>query len=165
MSLYLVSVWLHLLAAIAWIGGMLFMSLVLIPVMRQRGDSQLAASLIGPVGRRFRSMSWLLLAVLVLTGLVNASYRGVALSSYVDPQFWAGRFGSLLAVKLLVFVAMLGLSVAHDFFIGPRARTVAAGESNPSEAEVYRRWATRLGRLNLALGLIIVAIAVALARP
>ena len=75
-SLYLFSVWLHILAAIVWIGGMAFLGLVLIPAMRLSEYRAVGASLTYWTGTRFRLIGWVCLSVLLLTGVFNLLYRG-----------------------------------------------------------------------------------------
>ena len=53
MILYQLSVFLHILSAIVWIGGMLFLPLVVVPATRGLPSAERAA-LFGVVGRRFR---------------------------------------------------------------------------------------------------------------
>ena len=75
MTLYIVSVWTHIVAATIWIGGMLFLVLVLIPALRGLDNRGLAATLVHHVGVRFRGIGWLSLLLLVLTGAVNLAMR------------------------------------------------------------------------------------------
>ena len=75
-ALYLVSVWLHVLAAVLWLGGMLFLVVAVVPVLRrmERGP---AAALMHAVGVRFRAAGWVCFALLLLTGTFNLAMRGV----------------------------------------------------------------------------------------
>ena len=45
--------WVHVLAAMTWVGGMLFIALVLVPTARTLGDSTIRTGLIRNSGRRF----------------------------------------------------------------------------------------------------------------
>lgn len=53
-TLYLVSVWLHIVAAMTWIGGMIFLVAVLVPMLRRPERRAQAAELFGILGVRFR---------------------------------------------------------------------------------------------------------------
>ena len=57
---------------------------------------------------------------------------------------------------------MVGLSLIHDLIAGPRLRRVR--EDEPERARRYRRTATWLGRITLALSLLITLLAVMLVR-
>jgi uncharacterized membrane protein len=59
-------VWVHILAAIIWIGGMFFLPLVLVPVLR-RQEPKLRAVLLDAVGRRFRTVGWIAIGLLLVT--------------------------------------------------------------------------------------------------
>jgi uncharacterized membrane protein len=155
------SVFLHLLAALVWVGGMLFLALVAVPVARQRPQAERAA-LMDALGRRFRAVGWAAVAVLLGTGLLNAALRGVSWESVVSGRFFAGPFGQLLTAKVLAVLAMLALSAWHDFVVGP-ASTRSAGADATSAAALRRR-ASWIGRANAALSLVVVALAVLLAR-
>jgi copper resistance protein D len=61
----------HVLAAIVWIGGMLFVALVLVPVVRAQADPVLRARLFHQAGVRFRAVGWAALLLLLVTGLAN----------------------------------------------------------------------------------------------
>jgi copper resistance protein D len=160
-ALYTTSVWLHIVAAATWLGGMLFLSLVLVPTLTghpQRGALILLAA------RRFRAVGWVALAVLLLTGLINLHHRGLLSSQLFDAGFLTSSYGSTVALKLFFVALALFLSVVHDFFIGPRAaRAMKQAPDAPSTRQL-RLLASLMGRANLVLALIIVAFAVTLVR-
>jgi len=74
--MYQLSVYVHLLAAIVWIGGMLFLALAVVPVTRGLPAPERGA-LVGALGRRFRPVGWACIVLLLATGVVNAAFRGV----------------------------------------------------------------------------------------
>jgi copper resistance protein D len=141
----LVSRWLHVVAAITWIGGMLFIALVLVPVTRRLDDATLRARLVHAVGVRFRTVGWIALAVLIVTGLVNLWMQPFLLGA---PRFhW----------KIGLVVLTLILSAFHDFVLGPRA---GAPGADPS-ARVRASW---IARVNVLVVLVIVLLGLSLLR-
>ena len=163
-TLYLVSVGLHIVAAAAWLGGMLFLVLVLVPALRAPALAPHATAAIRVVGVRYRTFGWLTLLVLVATGSVNAWFRAGDAAALADPAWWANPFGRLLAMKLALVGTVLVLSAVHDFHVGPRAgRLMAEAPGAPATAR-WRAAARLLGRVNLLLALAIVALAVRLVR-
>jgi putative copper export protein len=162
-TLYLVSVWLHILAASTWIGGMLFLVLVVVPWLRQK-DRANAAAFLRETGNRFRNVGWAAFAVLLLTGTFNLSVRGVRLADFGDAAWRASPFGSSVLLKLTLFSAVLALSAVHDFVVGPRATRAIENAPRSAEAQTLRRYASRLGRANVVLALALVFVAVLLVR-
>lgn len=162
--LYLFSVWLHILAAVVWIGGMIFLSVILLPVIRRPEFRTAAPLLVHFSGVRFRWIGWLCLVVLVFTGAFNLTYRGVTLEDLQIGDFWRSQFGVILSTKLILVVGVLLLSILHDFFIGPKAS--ALGRANPGSphAACFRRYASWFGRVNLFLALVIGAFGIILVR-
>ena len=164
-AFYVLSVWIHILAACLWIGGMLFLVLVLIPALRTLPDPRMRAELISVTGRRFRLVGWVTLAVLVITGWTNLYARGVRVAGLFDGAFWQVPFGQVLAWKLVFVLLILTLSVVHDFHVGPKASELASSrQASPEQALRWRRAATWMGRLNLLLALVVAACGVMLAR-
>jgi uncharacterized membrane protein len=134
---------LHVLAVATWVGGMLFIALVLVPVTRGLGDPALRTRLVQEAGRRFRTVGWIALALLVATGLGNLALRPELLGA---PRFH---------VKLGLVVVALALSALHDFVLGPRAGRPGA----PPAARLRASW---LARVNVLVALAIVALGLAL---
>lgn len=129
--------WIHLLAAVTWLGGMLFIAIVLVPVTRSVQDPQLRVDLISQTGKRFRTVGWIALALLVTTGVVMVVQRPWLLQA---PAFH---------LKATLVVVTLGLSVLHDFVLGPRVGRL------PPHAAAPRRRVSWLARANI---LVVVAI-------
>jgi copper resistance protein D len=142
-SLQLALRFVHLGAAITWIGGMLFIALVLVPVTRGVEDAALRRRLVQAVGRRFRTVGWIALVLLVLTGLVNLALRPELLGL---PRFWA---------KAALVAVALGLSAVHDFVLGPRA-------GRPDLHPAARAQASWLARAEIVVVLVVVALGLAL---
>ncbi len=161
---YLFSVWLHMLAAVTWIGGMIFLVLVLVPVIRRSEYQDIRASFIHWIGVRFRWIGWICLILLLLSGLSNLIYRGFSWEDFQNDLFWRSSFGHTLGIKLLLVALILLSSALHDFIIGPRA--MALWQTNPTSLEAIRlrRQAGWLGRLNLLLALLVIALGIMLVR-
>src|SRR5262245_49632667 len=160
-ALYLISVWIHILAATTWIGGMLFLVLVMVPWLRTADRAQ-AAALLHVTGLRFRRVGWSCFGVLVVTGGFNLWCRGVRLSDLGSGDWWAAPFGRAVALKLAIVALVVCVSAVHDFVVGPRA-TVAAAKASP-EAARLRQLARGMGRLNVLLALAIVGLGIVLVR-
>ena len=160
--LYTASVVLHLTAVLIWIGGTLFIALVLFPVVRRLQPPDLGSRIVREVGLRFRLVGWACIGVILVTGLVNLLAHGIPFGHLFTWAFWTTTFGRTLAVKLSLVVAVLLLSIFHDFVLGPRAARLAR-EGNPA-ARGVRRAVNILARVNVILMVAIVAAAVVLVR-
>ena len=162
-ALYYANVTVHVLAAMLWLGGMFFLGVVGAPVLRALEPPALRQRVFHDLGLRFRTVGWIAIAVLVVTGVLNLYFRGwLRWDGVLDvPAFWTTRTSRALAWKLGSVFAMVVVSTVHDFVIGPAAGRATAG--SPAALRLRRR-AALFARINAVIGLIIVVAAVRLAR-
>jgi uncharacterized membrane protein len=162
-ALFYANVTVHVLAAMLWLGGMFFLGVVGAPVLRAIEPAPLRQRLFEELGTRFRWIGWWAIAVLVVTGLINLHYRGWLhwRGVLASTEFWRSGVGRTLAAKLVIVVLMIATSAVHDFVHGPRA-----GQAEPGSpaAIAFRRRAALLARVNAILGVLLVVVAVRLAR-
>ena len=147
---YLVVVTLHLMGAVVWIGGMLFLALVLAPILRRRPPGERAA-LASAVGRRFLRIGWAAVGVLLLTGSILWVLRGFNLTL-------------VLIAKLALVGVILILSLLHDFVLGPRLVAQLERGSQGEETLSLRRRVAFLARLNVLFALIVLILGLAISR-
>jgi putative copper export protein len=145
-TLYTISVFVHVLAACAWIGAMIFFAVAVVPVVRRPEFRSVFAQLVGGVGARFRVLGWTCLVVLIATGISNLALRGF-LPQLAMREFWATDFGRTLAIKLVAVLLVVMATGAHDLL-----------------AKRGRRTATWLGRSTLVLSAAVLLLAVWLVR-
>lgn len=163
-TLYYISVFLHIVAACVWIGGMTFLALVLIPVVKRPAFDRVAGRLIRLTGERFRTIGWGIIATLIATGSFNLLYRA-SWEGIWSAAFWASPFGAILGHKLIVVGAIVVVSAVHDFAVGPKAAELR--ESEGDDAALTRKLRNRagwMGRINLLLSLVVVFLAVTMVR-
>jgi putative copper resistance protein D len=111
MSLYILSVWFHILLACIWVGGMIYTAAVVIPfAVKQSPDER--QRIIRGQARKFRMIGWTSVALLAITGVYNAMQR-YALDS-IGGLFDKQRVGFWLPRKLEFFVLMVLLVLFHD---------------------------------------------------
>lgn len=137
--LHLVADALHLIAASAWLGGLV--PLILLLVAARRNDAILLAA---DTVRRFSTLGIISVTALMLSGLINAailvgSFRALIITSY----------GHLLLLKLALFAVMLALATINRLLLAPRLARPGAGALP---------WLARNSSIELALGLAIFAI-------
>ena len=158
----MLSVTIHVFAALFWLGGMFFFALIGAPVLRKVEPPALRARLFQELGTRFRDAGWIAIGILLVTGLTNLHFRGLlgmALSGSGD--FWRSDYGTTLAWKLGAVGGMLVLQAVHDFRTGPAASRLEPGSSAALKA---RRAASLMARVSALLGVVVVITAVRLAR-
>jgi uncharacterized membrane protein len=159
-TLYHLSVTLHVLAAMLWLGGMLFLAAVGAPVLRQVESPVLRAQLFKKLGAQFRTVGWIAIATLLITGVTNLYFKGL-LPLLRERGFWTTPFGHMLMLKLIAVFSMLSIQAVHDFRDGPRASNTVPGSP---EALRFRQRASHFARLNALLGILLIYFAVRLAR-
>jgi uncharacterized membrane protein len=142
-GLYLASVWLHVLAAMTWIGGMVVFVVAVMPYFRVRPGAEKSAFL-DWFGPRFRATAWVCFAVLAVTGTFNLWARGVRINDLVRSEWWSTGFGRAFGVKLLLVLIAMAITVSHERTTPARARL--------------------LGRALVVVGVAIVGAAIALVR-
>lgn len=162
--MYYLSVFIHILSAIFWIGGMLFTVAVLVPASRHGLLAQRKGEFFTLIGRKFSRISWVLFLVLTITGITNLLTRGYSLHELISLSFWSSNFGSNLLFKLHLFGLVLILSGIHDFYAGPKAAELMDSRPEDPVTKKFRKLSSWLGRLNLLLGLGILYFAMKLLR-
>ncbi|NGZ98954.1 MAG: hypothetical protein CV089_23075 [Nitrospira sp. WS110] len=157
--MYSTAVILHILAAMTWIGGMIFLSLVLAPLVRGRKAAPEFMALFRSAALRFRPIVWVAIAVLLTTGPLLLSQRGIQPTS---PDSWSG----IVTVKLTLVGLLVVLTLLHDLVFGPQVSRVSAiAESQRTTGErVVFKSARLLPRLSLLIALAVVIAGAMLAR-
>ncbi|HLF25962.1 MAG TPA: CopD family protein [Anaerolineae bacterium] len=153
------SFFLHLIATVVWIGGLVTMALVVWPGLRRAVREEAAlAPIIETLDARFKPLANLSLAALIITGLIqmNASplYNGLLNLSNV----WA----QAIFFKHISIIGMIGVGALMNFGVQPalqrHALLLAAGAADAAEAAHLHRRLNRLTQLNLALGIVVLVL-------
>ena len=139
---------LHVIGAVAWVGGMLFAMLALRPAAHEVLEPPQRLALMDAVFRRFFRMLWHVVPIVILTGWALV---------------WGWYWGFGASVWHVHLMHGMGLAMAGIFLfaaLGPRRRmqaAVAAGDRAvaASSLEAIRKAVT----VNLLLGLLTVGIA------
>ncbi|HZD05322.1 MAG TPA: CopD family protein, partial [Longimicrobiales bacterium] len=114
------------------------------------------------LGAQFRTVGWICIAALLVTGVLNLHLRGVLRRDVLaSGEFWATTWGRTLAWKLGLVAVMLAIQGVHDFVHGPRASRLTPG--SPAAVRMRRR-ASWMARVNALVGVVLVYVAVRLAR-
>ena len=123
---------LHLLAAGAWLGGIVALFVMLTATVRAPCASAISGAVEASI--RFSGLGYVAVATLVATGLVN-SWLLVG-----SPHALASTgYGRLLCVKLALFAAMLLLAASNRFSIVPELlRQATAGGTRAPLARLKR---------------------------
>jgi uncharacterized membrane protein len=137
----LIIIWIHVVAATAWVGGVLYAGHLVVPAASHGARDALALL------SRGRIVAWGALGLLVVTGLLNL--RGMAV------------IGPWLAAKIVIVLVVLAVAAHRDFAVLPRAIRAVGDGTGPSAALAGVR---ALDRVLLLLALVVLFFAVGVAR-
>jgi len=147
-----IAFWLHMAATVVWIGGLFFQALVLPPALRRLTER---GQVLEALRRRFQPLAWLSLAVLVGTGLTQMA----ANPNYTGVLSFENTWSRAILAKHLGVAFMLGVAAYQTWVVQPALARMAILEVRTPQADhgpLLRRQ-ERLARLNLALGIAVLA--------
>jgi putative copper export protein len=158
---YTLSLFFHLVGLALWLGSIAFFLVVLGPAVH---DLQPGVGIRTLNHGRFslEAVSWVGIGLLLASGIINMILRNQ------EPSAPPGHLYTIvLAVKLLLFAAMLGHHCLQVFKYGPKIASLTA--ELPADADSWpepllthwRRWFLLL-KINAALGPIVTLLGVAL---
>lgn len=140
-DLHLAADTLHLIAAGAWIGGLLPLALTLASAQRTPDPAWMTVARRATV--RFSALGVVSVGTLLATGIVNTWFLAGSVQSITGTDY-----GRLLMVKVALFALMIAIAAINRFRLTPRLSQA------PALAQLRANCA-----IELALGLLVVAIA------
>jgi len=142
---------LHITSAIFWVGGMLFISLVLAPFLMSLPTPAERSKVYQVVGKKYRTYGWTAIIILLITGpIILHELHGVWPHAIFTSALHGTPLGRALSIKLTFVTILVISSLVHDFWLGPKARG----------SKHFSTIARIFGRSNLVIAIIIVIFAV-----
>lgn len=143
-----IILFLHIVFASLWIGGMLFIAIVLSPYVKKL---PLSTKIFQEVGGRYSIVGTVIgLPILFITGVLNAvNITGMEFTVLLNSSL---EYATTLKEKLMFFLLTVILAVFHDFYLGPKANL----------SQKIKLITRIVGIINLIIGLIIIFLTVKL---
>lgn len=151
--------WLHLLATVTWIGSLVSIYVLVLPISQRSLKPVDELALLDGIQKRLEPIAWFSVSLLVATGLfqmsVNPHYNGFLSTS--------GQWSLALLSKHILVASLVAVSAVHTWDVLPTMRRLLMRKEKASESEVLRlqRRERALLRASLVLAaLILLATAV-----
>lgn len=152
-----VVLWIHLFFAIVFIGGSFFIWFVVWPASYQITDDEtLRTKIVGKIAKRFAYFTHVSLAVLVATGIYNATWY---LPSFAALFTTTG--GLILLAKSLVVLAVIVIIYVNNLYHGKKIMRLAE-EKKYEDMKRIRRRTHLFSYISLGLLVVITILATAL---
>lgn len=144
-------IWVHVLAAVIYIGPQVFLFVAAVPAIRSVEDAQQRARALRMVTTRFGWLGGGALAVLLATGIWN--YYDVE-DPLIDQEAFPRYYWTLM-VKLTLVTVVTVLTLLHGAVLGRRLQRLQ--ETNAPEDEIAhaRRWSIVATSVTLLVSLAI----------
>jgi uncharacterized membrane protein len=126
--------WIHLMATVAWIGGMFSNFFVFFPATARTLEPPDALKLTARVMKRFRLLVYISMGLLLATGIWMASMH---LNSGAVQSVRIAMVG-ILMFKVPLYFLMVILAVAAFEFVAPRVARIAAEGPSPGLQKAQR---------------------------
>jgi uncharacterized membrane protein len=145
--------WLHLLATVVWIGGVVVNVMILSPAAKESLEPPMMMRLWGAIMKRFRVLVYISMGIFIATGIVMMFMN----SGYGD-SFDFGDTWTLVLVLKHIFVLILiivGIYMLEGVF--PKLARLAAKGPSPELGKAEKRQRV-VGATSLILAIIILAL-------
>jgi uncharacterized membrane protein len=151
--------WLHILAAVIFIGPQVFLAFVAMPALRSLDDAQARQRVVRAITRGFGVLGGIALVVLVASGLYN-------FYAVPDVEVWfdsRDRYRRLFELKMLLVTIVIVLTVLHGALFGRRLQQLQEAGSSERDIANARRWSMAASILTLLASIAILLCAALMA--
>jgi len=148
--------WVHLICASIWVGGSIFIGVVLVPVLKSHTKSlEELVALMVKVGRRFNKITVPAFAILIASGVYNS--RGF----FADPgALLDTTYGMILLVKIILVIATVGTYVVHVRLLNAdMERKIMSGQGGNIYVQSVRTKIIVLGEIIVVLSISVLLLA------
>ncbi len=144
--------WAHLVAASIWVGGSIFIGIVLAPLLKTMSDSiEGRLAIMIRVGRKFNKLAVPSLIILIVTGIYNSS------NLLNNPSLIPSTtYGQILVIKVILVIILLITFAIHVRLI--RTEIEKKIESRQISDELLQKIRSKI----IALGRITVIVSIAI---
>lgn len=146
-----IIIWIHLLASCVWIGGSIFIGLILAPMLKTIGNSiEDRVILMIKVGRRFNKFAFPSFLILILSGIYNSRFF------FEDPNnFITTDYGILLLIKIILVVITSIFYFIHIKSFGKDIENKLLEDNDSLYVKVIRSKIINYGRIIVSLSILI----------
>lgn len=161
--LHIISAALHILAAVTWIGSMIYSQYAVSPALKPLGPNK-AHAVSGQAMNKFSSLTWTSLVVLLATGTYAVVSKWNKLSPLtIEPA------GITLLLKLALVAGLIIIFLFQFYQYGPRMKQLISpatpkNQENALQMNRLARVMQNLSSLHLYIGLAIIVAAVILSQ-
>jgi copper resistance protein D len=148
--------WVHLVAASIWVGGSIFLGIVLAPMLKSiTGTLEERIALMIKIGRRFNKIAMPSFVILIITGIYNSR---VFLQE--PGLLFETNYGIILLFKIILVIATLITYIIHIRILNAETeKTLSGGYVETIYVQSIRSKIIYLGRITVILSVAILLLA------
>ena len=120
--------WVHLMSAIIWIGGAMFLGMAVSPILRKHLAPDLAGQLAAGMYKKYQRIVGILFLVILVTGGINLHFVRIRLGGTFDQLYI-----TILAGKLILVMILMTLFLYNALFWSPAMPDKPAPDDEDSE--------------------------------
>jgi copper resistance protein D len=148
--------WLHLICASVWVGGSVFLGMVLAPVLGTMTETvEERVALMIRIGRRFNNIALPSFAILIITGLYNSR------AFFAEPALFFGTsYGIILLIKIILVIMTLITYIVHVKLLNEKIeKKIMGSDTGNVYVQSIRCRIIYLGRITVIMSLVILLLA------
>jgi copper resistance protein D len=149
-------IWMHLVTASIWVGGSIFLGIVLAPMLKTiTGSLGDRIALMIKIGRRFNKIAIPSFVILIITGIYNSR------AFLEEPHLlFETNYGIILVFKIILVIATLVTYIIHVRILNAETeKTLSTGNAESVYVQSIRSKIIHLGRITVILSVTILLLA------
>src|SRR4030067_1819444 len=150
-ELIIACYWIHLVATVLWIGGILFIIFIAIPSSKQVLGAE-SGKLMGEISKRFTPLANYSIVLLFVSGIVLAGLN----KQFSVVRTLESNWTMALTLKLVLFFSMTAIHFYRGLVLAPKIMRTAT----QTEKAALQNLFINLVKMNLTLGLSVLLLSV-----